>query len=238
MSSAHLAVCFHGFLRTGGSMWLVARALRSAGYSKVLLPTFGYHLAPLEVHAARAAAGLEALAAEHPDASVDIVTHSYGGILARATLACLSRPVVRRVVMLAPPNQGAILAEQIRAALPVHRLGWDPLGQLLPGVPARRTSHAAGAQIGVLTGGNGGTGYSPWLGADNDGKVRVDEAQLDEALDFLVIPVRHALMPFAGASHRQILTFLEHGRFEREQRLLAAPDAPRAVAEPPRRGAG
>ncbi len=238
MSSPRIAVCFHGFLRTGGSMWLVARALRRAGYEKIVLPTFGYHLTPLEVHADRAAALIEALAAEHPDATVDIVTHSYGGILARATLARLSRPIVRRVVMLAPPNQGAILAEQIRAVLPLHRLGWDPIAQLLPGAPARRTSPAAGAQIGVLTGGNGGTGYSSWLGGDNDGKVRVDEAQLDEALDFFVIPLRHSLMPFASASHRQILAFLEHGRFDREQRLLDTSDTPPTMVKPPRRGAG
>jgi triacylglycerol lipase len=245
MSSPRIAVCFHGFLRTGGSMWLVARALRGAGYSKIVLPTFGYHLAPLEVHADRAAALIEALAAEHPDASVDIVTHSYGGILARATLARLSRPIVRRVVMLAPPNHGAILAEQIRAVLPLHRLGWDPIAQLLPGAPARGTSQttAAGAQIGVLTGGNGGTGYSSWLGGDNDGKVRVDEAQLDEALDFFVIPLRHSLMPFASASHRQILAFLEHGRFDREQRPLDTSDTPATVVtptvvKPTRRGAG
>lgn len=223
MSTGPVAVCFHGFLRTGGSMWFVARALRRAGYAEVALPTFGYHLAALDIHAGRAAGTLEALAARHPDAPIDIVTHSYGGILARATLARLSRPLVRRVVMLSPPNQGAVLAEQVRAVLPVHRLGWDPLAQLLPGAPARAAGPMCtqvGAQVGVLTGGNGSRGYSPWLGADNDGKVRVDEAHLDEAHDFHVIPVRHALMPFAPASHRQIVTFLGEGSFAREAAVV------------------
>ncbi len=211
---ARVAACFHGFLRTGGSMWLLARALRRAGYDTVALPTFGYHLAPLEYHADRAAAELSVLAARNPDATIDLVTHSYGGILARATLARLPRPLVRRVVMLSPPNQGARMAAQVRALLPVHRLGWDPLGQLLPGVPGRQPG-PRGADVGVLTGGTGGRGFSPWLGADNDGKVRIDEAALPDLADFHVIPVRHALMPYSPTSHAQVLAFLETGRFAR-----------------------
>lgn len=210
-----VAACFHGFLRTGASMWLVARSLRRAGYRAVALPTFGYHVQPLEHHAEQAAAVLEALAERHPEATFDVVTHSYGGVLARAALARLDRARVRRVVMLSPPNQGARLAAHVRAALPVHRLGWDPLHQLTPGVPDR-LPRPRGAEIGVLTGGTGGRGYAPWLGADNDGKVCVDEARLPDLADFHVIPVRHAGMPFSSASHAQILAFLERGRFERD----------------------
>lgn len=211
-----IAACFHGFLRTGGSMWLVARALRRAGYAEVALPTFAYHLDPLEAHAERAARTLVGLAARHPGTPIDLVTHSYGGILARATLARLPAPLVRRVVMLSPPNQGARLAAQVRTVLPVHHLGWDPLHQLLPGVPARQPP-PRGAEVGVLTGGTGGAGYAPWLGIDNDGKVCIDEARLPDAHDFHVIPVRHAMMPFVPASHAQVLHFLEHGRFRRER---------------------
>ena len=154
MAERRVAACFHGFLRTGGSMLLVARALRRAGYADVALPTFGYHVAPLGTHAERAAAVLDALARRNPGATIDVVTHSYGGILARAALARQERPAVRRVVMLSPPNQGAVLAEHVRTMLPVHRLGWDPLHQLLPGVPARQPP-PIGAEVGVLTGGTG-----------------------------------------------------------------------------------
>ncbi len=216
-----VAACFHGFLRTGASMWLVARALRQAGYADVALPTFGYHLAPLDRHASRAADALVALAERHPGATIDLVTHSYGGILARATLARLPAPLVRRVVMLSPPNQGARLAQQVRAVLPVHVLGWDPLGQLLPGAPACQPP-PRGAEVGILTGGTGGRGYSPWLGIDNDGKVCIDEAHHPDAHDFHVIPVRHAGMPYSSASIAQVLAFLEHGRFARESQRIAA----------------
>lgn len=213
MSVPRVAACFHGFLRTGASMWWIARALERAGYADVALPTFGYHLLPLEAHAERAAAALADLHARHPDACIDIVTHSYGGILARAALAMSGAPAARRVVMLSPPNQGAMLAAQIRNLLPVHKVGWDPLGQLLPGVPATRPR--CQACVGILTGGTGGRGYSPWLGEDNDGKVRVDEALLEGAADFLVVPVRHSMMPFSPVARAQVLAFLETGRFLR-----------------------
>lgn len=194
-------------------MWVIARALRRAGYVDVALPTFGYHISSLDTQAERAATALRGLRERHPDATIDIVTHSYGGVLARATLPRVPE-LVRRVVMLSPPNHGARLAEQIRSILPVHLLGWDPLHQLRPGIPTLQPP-ALGAEVGVLTGGTGGDGYTPWLGADNDGKVRIDEAHIAEATDFHVIPVRHALMPFSSVSIGQILAFLEEGRFRR-----------------------
>jgi hypothetical protein len=117
--------------------------------------------------------------------------------------------------MLSPPNQGARLAEQIRSILPVHLLGWDPLHQLRPGIPTLQPP-ALGAEVGVLTGGTGGDGYTPWLGVDNDGKVCTDEAHIPEAADFHVIPVRHALMPFSSVSIAQIVAFLADGRFKRD----------------------
>ena len=168
-------------------------------------------------HGERAAAIIAALAERNPGAAIDVVTHSYGGILARVALDRLERqegPRVRRVVMLSPPNHGARLAGQIRGFIPVHEMGWDPLHQLLPGVPSTHPvpTHA---EIGILTGGTGKRGYTPWLGEDNDGKVCVDEAHLPGVTDFHVIPLRHAWMPFATVAHRQILAFLDNGAFER-----------------------
>lgn len=206
-----VAACFHGFLRTGASMWWAARRLRRAGYSDVVLPTFGYHLRPLDAHAAEAAAVLRGLAERYPDAELDLVTHSYGGILARATLARDDAPAVRRVVMLSPPNQGAAAAALVRDFVPVHKLGWDPLGQILPGVP----SHPAPpAEIGIVAGGLGtATGLNPLLGADNDGTVRVDETYLDGQKDHTVVPVHHSLLLLNPRTLDLVVEFLENGGF-------------------------
>lgn len=213
-SPPRVVVCLHGFLRTGASMaWLGSR-LRTAGYAGVSLPTFGYHLRPLSAHAERASELLQRLHEQHPDATIDIVSHSMGGLLTRATLARADAPPVRRVVMLSPPNQGAMAAHHVRSWLPVHRLGWDPLHELLPGVASEHPSPPC--EVGVLTGGTGQrAGYNRLLGDDNDFMVRVDEAQLAGTADFHVIPVPHALMPFHSLAARQVVAFFATGRFFR-----------------------
>jgi pimeloyl-ACP methyl ester carboxylesterase len=189
-------------------MFSMARALKRAGYERVYTPTFLYHSLPLAEAADRLVGRLTTLRDQHGD-PFDLVTHSYGGILARVILP---RAPVRRLVMLSPPNQGAELAELIRGRLPVHRLGWDPLAPLLPGVPSE---HPDGpAEIGILTGGRGGPrGFSRMLNGDNDGKVRVDEAWLESARDFRVLPVRHPFIMMGREVQRMTVGFLREGRF-------------------------
>lgn len=215
MKHDRIAVLLHGFLRTGAAMERIGRRLRDEGYREVVAPTFRYHEAPLDEHAERADDILREVQDTYPRAQVDVVTHSYGGVLARTALARPGAPRPRRVVMLSPPNQGAQWADMIRRTLPVHRLGWDPLHQFLPGVPARRP--VPDTEVGVLTGGLGHPrGFNPLLGGDNDGTVRVDEAWLEGARDFHVVPVHHSFMPLAGSSLEQVVHFLRTGRFRRQ----------------------
>ena len=211
---ARVAALFHGFLRTGASMLWLGRSLRAAGYTATIAPTFGYHLGRLDTHGDRAAALLARFAEAHPDAELDVVTHSYGGVLARLALAHPDAPPVRRLVMLGPPNQGAQWAQQIRDRVPFHQMGWDPLQQFLPGVPAHRPLPPT--TYGILAGGRGTTrGYNPFLEGDNDGTVTVEEARLEGAVDFHVIDVHHSLLPLHRESLRQVQAFLEEGQFSR-----------------------
>ncbi|MFO0913384.1 MAG: alpha/beta fold hydrolase [Pirellulales bacterium] len=55
---------------------------------------------------------LEQLAKDHPDIPVALVTHSMGGLVARAVLESpeFTATNVRRLIMIAPPNQGSLLA--------------------------------------------------------------------------------------------------------------------------------
>lgn len=209
-----VAALLHGFLRTGASMLWVGRALRAAGWADTLAPTFGYQFRPLDAHAERAARMLAAFVDRHPGAELDVVTHSYGGVLARAALAHPACPPVRRLVMLAPPNQGAQWAHQIRARVPLHLTGWDPLQQFLPGVPMRHP--VPPAEFGILAGGLGTPrGYNPFLDGDNDGTVTVEEARLDGAADFHVVPIHHSLLPVHPDALGQVRAFLERGAFRR-----------------------
>jgi len=186
-------------------MALLGARLKPLGYSAIHLPTFGYHLRTMDAHGAELRRRLEALGGEF-----DVVTFSFGGVLLRAALAEeTARP--RRVVMLAPPSEGALLAEQIRSHVPLHQLGWDPLAPLRPGAPARFPMPAG--EVGILAGGTGSDrGFNRWLPGDNDGKVRVAEA-IQPGAAFKVIPQRHFQMPFSDLALRETRAFLESGAF-------------------------
>lgn len=207
-----IAVCLHGFLRTGASMLPMSWRLQRAGYTEVRCPTFQLALGTVEEHGARAAALITELSARHNGAPVDVVTHSMGGLVLRASLA--HSPPIRRVVMLAPPNQGAEAAAKMRGWLPLHRLGWDPLQPLLPANPSALPVPSQGVEVGILTGGVGSdAGYTSLLSGDNDGKVRVEEAHLPGAADFQVVPFRHPLIMAWQAVFELVLRFLETGAF-------------------------
>ena len=129
----------------------------------------------------------------------------------RAALA--HTPPIRRVVMIAPPNQGAEMARIVRGVAAVHKLGWDPLAPLLPNAPSRLPT-AAGFEVGVIAGGRGTVrGFNPLLGADNDGTVRTDETHLKDATAHLVLPVHHSFATFSPRVIAATIAFLRDGRF-------------------------
>ncbi len=214
-------------------MGVLAVRLKSLGYRAVHLPTFGYHLRPLDAHGAILRDRLRALG----DVAIDVVTFSYGGVFLRAALDAPDAPVVRRVVMLSPPSHGALMAEQVRNAVPLHRLGWDPLAPLLPGDASRYALPTA--EIGVLTGGTGSdVGYNRYLPGDNDGKVRVAEARMDGIAAFKLIPQRHFQMPYSDLAYQETRAFLQTGRFLPADSRAAPEDEPDSrpgVALPPPR---
>lgn len=194
-------ILLHGFLRTGLAMLPMARVLRESGRSTTS-PTFIYQTEGLEAASERLALQIQELGGP-----VDLVTHSFGGLLARATLPKAS---IRRVVMLAPPNQGAQKAAMARKLLPFHHLGWDPLAPMLPGAPSSLPQGPA--EIAVLAGGVGKpAGLVDYLDGDNDRTVRVAETHLAGARVHRVLEVNHTFIIGNSEAQRLTLAFLKSG---------------------------
>ncbi|MCP4804877.1 MAG: alpha/beta fold hydrolase [Proteobacteria bacterium] len=188
-------------------MFPMAYVLRKKGY-RVETPTWAYHWHKLPDIAAQLAADINVLA-EATGGPVDVVSHSYGGILARSVLA---HAPIRRAVLLAPPNQGAQTAQIARDLIPVHKVGWDPFAQILPGIPSELPRGSA--EVGIITGGTGDRrGFNPVLDGDNDQTVRVDEARLPGVDDFVVLPVRHTFLMAHPEVQRLTVAFLREGAF-------------------------
>lgn len=210
-TDTHLVVLLHGLGRRRAAMAPLARRLEGAGYAVANVGYPSRH-AGVAAHAARIAALLDA---EPEGRRVSFVTHSLGGIVVRALGLRADRWRDRlelgRLVMLAPPNQGSALAAEVRRLRPLARLFGPSLGDVVERVP---TLAPPPMPFGVIAGSTrGGRGLNPLLAGDDDGIVRVDEARLEGASDFLVVSSLHTFIMFHPEVHAATLRFLACGRF-------------------------
>ncbi|MCA9690227.1 MAG: hypothetical protein R3A51_00585 [Nannocystaceae bacterium] len=183
-------VLIHGALRSRMGLLPTAWALRLYGLEA---RTFGYptRAGTLEEHADRLADFLDRWRAGAPAWPVlGFLTHSMGGLVARAYLAserARAQSHHQRVVMLAPPNRGAHLAERFGSLRPFHWLYGKAATELsrervrdLPRAPAS-------AEVLILAGGKRPVGdeeprgYARWIPENNDGLVGVSETELPGA---------------------------------------------------------
>lgn len=195
----------------------VERLLLAHGY-EVLNVDYPSRTATIPALGARAAAEISAW---HPDAPVDFVTHSLGGLILRYAVAAghLEPSRVRRAVMLGPPNAGSELAD----ALPripligsIYARLTGPAGlQLGTGptdIPAQLPP--VNFTVGVIAGTRSyNPVFSALLGGPSDGKVRVDRAGVSGMRDFVTVPHWHPVLMRPAGVHALVLRFLERGTF-------------------------
>lgn len=124
------------------------------------------------------------------------------------------------MVMLAPPNQGSELVEHLKEFF-AYRWFHGPAGQELgtsPGsLPSRLKTIAI--EVGIIA---GDKSYNPIFSAlipgPDNGNVSVERAKLKEMTDFLVVPSTHAFIMRNPAVMKQVVHFLEYGKFDRSQK--------------------
>jgi pimeloyl-ACP methyl ester carboxylesterase len=217
--SKESVVLLHGLGRTHRSMRSMERALAREGYRVV---NIGY---PSRTKGAEdlvrfIAAELES-AGLSGDGRVNFVTHSAGGILARAVLAEHPGFPVGRVVMLAPPSRGSELA----AKLERYALARGIMGPLLTDLAESPNSVPASLPpppypVGVIAGDRKALYLLPWLvSGPNDGIVAVEETKAEGMSDFLIVRRGHSFIMNSREVQRQTLRFLRTGRFEHEEAL-------------------
>ena len=210
-------VLLHGLARTYHSMEKMEQALLYAGY---LTANIDYPSRTMKIQDLASMAVKEGVDSCKSQAAsqINFVTHSLGGILARYYLAKNSLPQLGRVVMLAPPNKGSLVADQFRNE---HWFKWltGPTGQQL-GTGKEGIPGLLGA-VDYPTGIIAGDEHSPvdnWMAeiipGEDDGKVSVEHAKVEGMSDFIVLPYTHISIMKKDQVIRQTLYFLKKGRFD------------------------
>lgn len=193
-----LVVVAHGMGRSPVSMWPLTKALEAAGYDVL---NFGYSSYCCTIAEIGEKMRRELAAGIKPHhVKVHFVGHSLGNIVIRYVLTRDTLPPhVGRVVMLAPPNQGANAANTFSPLA-----GWllKPVTELRADSTAtvRKLPRVQGVEIGVIA-------------ARDDRTVKLPETHLAEESAHLVVGGGHSFIMRREDVKQQVVAFLRTGQF-------------------------
>ncbi|MBK1881760.1 alpha/beta hydrolase [Luteolibacter pohnpeiensis] len=207
-------VLIHGLWRGFHAMEPLARRLQSAGYSTLNLP-YPSSRKPIDWIVPRLRSQIEEFAEGD---QVHLVTHSLGGILARAMLSAPPPWKVGKLVMIAPPNGGSEIVDWAQnKRLFLAFLG--PAGRELgtDGVPLKLPQLPAGLEAAVIMGRKSKINFfHKVLQPENDGVVSVEYGKIEGLKGFTVVDGDHTFIQIHPDTIRQVLHFLKEGTLQKE----------------------
>jgi pimeloyl-ACP methyl ester carboxylesterase len=230
-----IVLVLHGILANRLTVTPICECLQNTGDFTVLPVGYASTFDSIGEHARnldRIVRGLDAADEIH------FVAHSLGNLVLRHYLADQCDPAtgrkpdprIKRIVMIAPPNQGAHLA---------HRFGDKRLFKILWGVPGQEiadwerlapklaTPHC---EFAILAGSkNIKKVKNPLVPGDDDLVLSVAETKLPGARDFAVLPLSHNEIRRSPVALDYTLRFLREGHFvasDRRHSLPAPPEPP------------
>jgi pimeloyl-ACP methyl ester carboxylesterase len=208
-------VLLHGLGRSHWSMMPLEARLEDAGFG---VTNLGYPSTELDPDGL--VAYVESAVAEccSGAARLHFVTHSLGGILVRGFLAKHRPANLGRVVMLAPPNRGSELVDEL--------VEW-PLFSWILGPTAAQLGTNSGSfpnrlppvdfDLGVIAGTESLNPIgSAMLPEGNDGTVSVASTRVEGMRDFVAVPASHTFIMWSDYAADQVVEYLRNGRFDRE----------------------
>jgi len=207
-------ILLHGAGRTPRSMMRLAKALVNQGYQVYNL---GYpsRRAPIAELATKIGLQIDQIQFD-PNYQIHFVTHSLGGIVLRQYLRKQPLLNLGRVVMLAPPNRGAELAD-ILAGFSLYRWILGPVGAQLSTAPESlpNTLGPVDYEVGVIAGNRSlNLLFSSLIPGPDDGRISVERTKLDGMTDFITLPCIHPLIMNYPHVIGQTIHFLQHGCFD------------------------
>ncbi len=207
-------VLLHGLNRTSDSLQKLANSLEAQGYT-VWNRSYPSRERPIAELAKIAIEPALKFCNDKGIKKIHFVTHSLGGILVRYYLQDSEIPNLGRIVMLSPPNRGSEIVDKLKA-YKIYQYINGPAGQEL-GTDENSVPNQLkpiDGEIGVIIGNASSDPWFSWLiPGEDDGKVSVARARLDEMTDFLVVKEGHTFIMQKDAVIEQVQAFLQQGRF-------------------------
>lgn len=192
----HLIVLLHGLGRTRRSLARMDGALVRAGFTTARLD-YPSTRRPIEDHAATVADLLDHVPTPR---KLSFVSHSLGGLIIRRLLDYEApwRSAVERIVMVAPPNQGASLAASLDKGSVMRAILGPSYGQIAQGFAT--TLPVPDVPVAIFAG--------DVAGLPGDGLVTVDETRLEGMSEHHVVPAIHTFVMNHPAVIRRAVSFL------------------------------
>ncbi len=156
--------------------------------------------------------------------TISFVTHSMGGLVLRNMLKYSGNdkdfPVVFRIVMITPPNQGADIADHFQSKESMHKI----LGPNVRKMQTDTNSYAnqlpvpINCEIGIIIGARGKSkGYNLLINGDNDGLIKPEHTLLGNEDDTITLKLDHLAVIKRRKSRKQVIYFMRHGKFEQKE---------------------
>lgn len=153
-----------------------------------------------------------------PDKTLNFVTHSMGGLIARYYIATHKPENLGKVVMLGPPNTGSEFADFLnenKILSPLFKGIFGPASQQL----TTEHKHIDGDityPLGIIAGNASINPLAPWvLDGEHDGIVPVERTKIDGMTDHITVKSTHSFMMFNPKVMEQAHHFLIHKKFKR-----------------------
>ena len=214
-----VVLLLHGLGRTRSSMGDLQKRLDEQPGVTALSLSYASTRAPIEQHAEALGSVIKNL----PQAKeINLVAHSMGNLVIRHYLSREqgADQRIKRIVMLAPPNQGAALATLFKDNHLFHifwgtsgeeiAVDWDQLVKKLA-IPE--------CEFGIIAGGNFKSFLSnPLIKGEDDFVLRVEETKLAGARDFAIVPAYHGRIMSNSLVKSYTVKFLRSGYFISEVR--------------------
>lgn len=214
-----LVVIIHGLMRTKWSMKKLEKFFKHKGYDTLNINYFSLTNPISKIALEVLPKSLNKKLKKKQYSKIHFVTHSLGGIITRYYFTHYKNipetMKTGKIVMIAPPNKGAELAEKWRDRL-WFKYTQGPAGQHI-GTGAHSVIHQLNPltiDVGIIAGNKPVNHLTALLlPSENDGTVTVESTKLSEMKDHITLPYNHTFICNKKVVWEQAHHFLENGSF-------------------------